>query len=105
MKNKHISRSQDIHSYRTVYANRLYTKYARPVSEIDERKRIPTQRKSKSRDGTVSPIIRLKGDLNGVVLDREACRTVSRNLGHNREEIFGASYFRKDQIPKEMITL
>jgi len=105
LKNKHISRSQDIHSYRAVYANRLYTKYARPVSEIDERKRIPAQRKSKSRDGTVSPIIRLKGDLNGVVLDREVCRTVSRNLGHNREEIFGASYFRKDQIPKEMITL
>ena len=82
MKNKHISRSQDIHSYRAMYANRLYTKNARPVSEIDERKRIPAQRKSKSRDGTVSPIIRLKGDLNGVVLDREACRAVSRNLGH-----------------------
>ena len=105
MSDKHISRSQDIHSYRAVYANRLYLKYARHVSQIDERERIPSQRKAKSRDCKVSPIIRLKGDLNGVALDREACRIVSPNLGHNREEISQASYFRKEQIPKEMITL
>lgn len=105
MKDKHISRSQDIHSYRATYANRIYVKYARPVNEINERNRIPAQRKNKSRDGKVSPIIRLQGDLYGVALDRIACRIVSQNMGHNREEIFQTSYFRKDQVPKEMVTL
>ena len=92
MKDKHISRNQDIHSYRATYANRIYVKYARSVNEINERNRIPAQRKNKSRDGKVSPIIRLQGDLYGVALDRVACRIVSQNMGHNREEIFQTSY-------------
>lgn len=105
MKDKNISRNQDIHSYRATYANRIYVKYARPVDEIEERNRIPSQRKNKSQDGLVSPIIRLQGDLLGIALDRNACRTVSNFLGHEREEIFQNSYLRKDQIPTEMVTL
>lgn len=105
LSDKKISRSQDIHAYRATYANRIYTRYAKPVSKIDEHERIPAQRKSKSSDGRVSPIIRLKGDLYGIALDRTACRIVSQNLGHNREEIFQTSYFRKAQVPKNMVTL
>ena len=84
---------------RAIYANRLYVKYAPPANEINERNRIPTQRKNKSRDGLVSPIIRLQGDLLGVALCRKGCRTVSKCLGHEREEIFQNSYFAKTKYP------
>lgn len=100
-----ISKNQDVHSYRAIYANLLYSKYARPVSQINQNKRIPAQRKNKSADGLVNPVIHLTRDLNGYALDRETCRLVSQNLGHNREEIFQTSYFRTEQIDKSLITL
>ena len=56
------------------------SKYARPVSQINERERIPSQIKAKSRDGKVSPIIRLKGDLQCTILKLVFIKLIKSNL-------------------------
>lgn len=67
------------HKYRADYAARLYRKVARDPKNISNRKEK----------------IFLRNELKGVVLDRKACKIVTKALGHNREEEFPKSYAYK----------
>lgn len=68
----------DNHSYRAVYASRLYQKYARKVKDIPKYERYV-----------------MRKDRAGKVLDRVAMLCVSKNLGHNRIDVVAQSYLYK----------
>ena len=70
-----IPSAADIHSYRADYANRVYHKYARPISELS-RKQIYSCRR----------------DRKGVLLDKAAMRIASNALGHNRISVIAGHY-------------
>lgn len=72
----HVHTHADIHSFRADYASRLYQLYARPVSEIADRKEIYFGRK----------------DLKGTRFDKKALMIVSRALGHNRISVVVEHY-------------
>ena len=72
---KGFHRSLDNHAFRAEYANRLYKALVggRTIPKHDR--------------------IYLRKDLAGTVLSRSACKTVSQQLGHNRN-VFASNYYR-----------
>lgn len=86
---QHVSSNADIHSYRSVYATRLYKMYAR---DIDELRRNHTRFFYKGKD--VSALYICRKDEKGKVLDKQAMELVSKALGHNRLEIVANNYIR-----------
>lgn len=66
----------DNHFYRAAYANRMYKKYARDVSKINNKKEKYIMRKDRA----------------GEVYDRVAMLIVSKNLGHGRVSVIAQSY-------------
>lgn len=70
-----LSSHYDNHSYRAVYAKRIYNKYARKIYQIP-----PTDRYI------------MRKDRAGEIYDKAAMRVASRNLGHNRISVIAQSY-------------
>lgn len=73
----HISSAMDVHHYRSVYCQRLYNSYARPLEQIPDTDRYYCRR-----------------DKRGVVYDRKAMLQVSRALGHNRINVIAGHYLQ-----------
>ena len=73
----HISSAMDVHHYRSVYCQRLYNSYARPLEQIPDTDRYYCRR-----------------DKKGVVYDRKAMLQVSRALGHNRISVIAGHYLQ-----------
>lgn len=73
----HISSAMDVHHYRSVYCQRLYNSYARPLEQIPDTDRYYCRR-----------------DKRGVVYDRKAMLQVSRALGHNRISVIAGHYLQ-----------
>ena len=66
----HIHSKLDVHSLRAAYAVEVYTQNARDLSTLFRGEKYYC-----------------RGDMRGIVLDRNAMRTVSNNLGHNRIQV------------------
>ncbi len=73
-----IDKNMPCHALRSEYAMNLYNSVARPVDSL------PSKDKYHCRK-----------DLQGVVLDKQAMKHVSRALGHERVEVFASNYYRK----------
>lgn len=73
----HIPSAMDVHHYRSVYCQRLYNSYARPLEQIPDTDRYYCRR-----------------DKRGVVYDRKAMLQVSRALGHNRISVIAGHYLQ-----------
>ena len=73
----HIPSAMDVHHYRSVYCQRLYNSYARPLEQIPDTDRYYCRR-----------------DKRGVVYDRKAMLQVSRALGHNRINVIAGHYLQ-----------
>lgn len=71
----HISSAMDVHHYRSVYCQRIYSSYARPLEQI------PSQDRYYCRC-----------DQRGVVYDKKAMLQASRALGHNRISVIAGHY-------------
>lgn len=71
----------DIHYYRSQYATTLYKELARPIETL-------------TRDQKYF----CRGDLKGVVYDRDAMLEVSKALGHNRINVIAAHYLRATEV-------
>jgi len=65
----------DVHSYRSIYANALYHKYARPLDTLSFQEKYYC-----------------RGDMKGKVYDKLAMEKVSLALGHNRICVIAYSY-------------
>lgn len=73
----HIPSAMDVHHYRSVYCQKLYNNYARPLEQIPDIDRYYCRR-----------------DKRGVVYDRKAMLQVSRALGHNRISVIAGHYLQ-----------
>lgn len=71
----HITKHYDNHHYRSVYARRVYDRYARKEKDIPPRERYV-----------------MRKDRAGEVFDRLAMAVASKNLGHNRISVIAQSY-------------
>lgn len=71
----HVHTKADIHYYRSVYACRLYKKYARPVEKLTHDEKYVCRK-----------------DKAGVIYDKQAMLIVSKALGHNRISVIANSY-------------
>lgn len=86
---QYVSRNCDVHSYRADYATYLYKEYARPIKNLNFKKKI------KCADGKYrSEIYVCRGDEKGKKLDRRAIGIISIALGHNREDTSISNYIR-----------
>ena len=84
-----VSKACDVHGYRSDYATMLYRQYARPIEQLDYKRKIMCA------DGKMrSEIYACRGDDIGKKLDRVAIHVISIALGHNREDTAIASYVR-----------
>ncbi|MCL2225087.1 MAG: hypothetical protein FWB96_09005 [Defluviitaleaceae bacterium] len=73
----------DIHSYRADYCKSIYQLHARPVAEIPERDRYYC-----------------RGELRGVIYDKNAMRIASQALGHNRISVIAGHYLYNKEVPQ-----
>lgn len=73
----HISSAMDVHHYRSVYCQRLYDQYARPINQIPRCDRYYC-----------------RNDKRGVIYDKKAMLQVSRALGHNRISVIAGHYLQ-----------
>lgn len=73
----HISSAMDVHHYRSVYCQRVYNQYARPLEQIPSADRYYCRQ-----------------DQKGVIYDRRAMLQVSRALGHNRISVIAGHYLQ-----------
>lgn len=73
----HISSAMDVHHYRSVYCQRLYDQYARPIDQIPQCDRYYCRQ-----------------DKKGVIYDKRAMLQVSRALGHNRISVIAGHYLQ-----------
>lgn len=73
----HISSAMDVHHYRSVYCQRVYDQYARPLEQIPQKDRY---------------YCRL--DKKGVIYDKRAMLQASRTLGHNRISVIAGHYLQ-----------
>lgn len=73
----HISSAMDVHHYRSVYCQRVYDQYARPLEQIPQKDRY---------------YCRL--DKKGVIYDKRAMLQASRSLGHNRISVIAGHYLQ-----------
>lgn len=71
----HLPSAFDNHFYRSRYAQRLYTKYARPIEDIPKEERYV-----------------MRKDRAGEIFDRKAMYIVSKNLGHSRIDVIAQAY-------------
>ena len=65
----------DIHSYRADYCRTIYEMHARPIADIPKNERYYC-----------------RGDLKGVIYDKQAMSVASRALGHNRISVIAEHY-------------
>lgn len=72
---KNVHNAADVHSYRADYARRVYRRYERDSSHLLR-----------------SDMYLCRKDKKGRVLDREAMKMVSQNLGHERISVCAQSY-------------
>ena len=97
----------DIHSYRAVYATRVYNEHKREYKEFKDERLIIYKNKivdcyiAKRRNKPmpigyrdVSSAYYCRNDLKGTVYDRRALFEASRALGHNRETVVAEHYLR-----------
>lgn len=73
----HISSAMDVHHYRSVYCQRVYNQYARPLEQIPSADRYYCRQ-----------------DQKGVIYDRRAMLQASRALGHNRISVIAGHYLQ-----------
>ena len=71
----HITKRYDNHYYRSVYAKRVYDRYARREKDIPQSERYV-----------------MRKDRAGEVFDKLAMAVTSKNLGHNRIDVIAQSY-------------
>lgn len=71
----HVPEGLRPHKYRAKYAERVYKSVERDINTIPFEERV-----------------HLRKELRGIVLDRKACKVVSKAIGHNRSEEFQKSY-------------
>ena len=88
----------DIHGIRSLYATDYYVSIARNPNDIPKSERIPLkhEKRDNSRPNqkrTSAPGV-YRRRFDGKKFDRKAMLTVSRSLGHNREDVMIASYLR-----------
>ena len=79
----HISSAMDVHHYRSVYCQRLYDKYARPIDQIPQRDRYYCRQ-----------------DKKGTIYDKKAMLQVSKALGHNRISVVAGHYLNLQHLQK-----
>lgn len=79
----HVSSAMDVHHYRSVYCQRIYSSYARPLEQI------PSQDRYYCRC-----------DQRGVVYDKKAMLQASRALGHNRISVIAGHYLNLQHLQK-----
>lgn len=84
-----VSKACDVHGYRSDYATMLYRQYARPIEQLDYKKKILCV-DCKYRSERYA----CRGEDTGKRLDRAAIHVISIALGHNREDTAIASYVR-----------
>ncbi len=70
-----VHNGADIHHYRGIYAERVYSSQARPIATLQG-----------------SEKYHCRGDKKGVVYDRQALQIASQALGHNRVSVIPAHY-------------
>lgn len=74
-----IPNGADIHSYRAIYATKMYKLYARSKNDIPKNERYCCRK-----------------DLKGIWYDKKAMSIVSKALGHNRISVIAGHYIRKE---------
>ncbi len=84
---QHVPGNADIHSYRGMYASRVYKQYARPIDKI------PYKEAEKGRRYQPE-VYCCRKDEKGKKLDKVAMEKASKALGHNRLEIVANNYLR-----------
>lgn len=72
-----VPSAMDVHHYRSQYATALYHQLERPIDSLER-----------------SEQYICRGDLKGVIYDREAMANVSNALGHNRINVIAEHYLR-----------
>lgn len=73
----HISSAMDVHHYRSIYCQRIYNQYARPVDQIPLADRYYCRR-----------------DKKGLIYDKKAMLQASSALGHNRISVIAGHYLQ-----------
>ena len=73
----HISSAMDVHHYRSVYCQRVYDSYARPVDQIPPRDRYYC-----------------RCDQRGIIYDKRGMLQASKALGHNRISVIAEHYLQ-----------
>lgn len=73
----HISSAMDVHHYRSVYCQRIYSSYARPLEQIPAADRYYCRQ-----------------DQKGIIFDKKAMLQASRALGHNRISVIAGHYLQ-----------
>lgn len=79
----HISSAMDVHHYRSVYCQRVYDQYARPLEQIPQSDRYYC-----------------RSDRRGVIYDKKAMLQASRALGHNRISVIAGHYLNLQHLQK-----
>lgn len=74
---EHIPSAMDVHHYRSVYCQRIYDQYARPLDKIPAADRYYC-----------------RSDKKGTVYDRKAMLQASKTLGHNRISVIAGHYLQ-----------
>lgn len=86
---QYVSTNCDVHGYRADYATSIYRQYARPIEQLDYRKKI------RCSDGKYrSEIYICRGSERGKQLDRRTVSIISIALGHSREDTAITNYIR-----------
>lgn len=79
----HISSAMDVHYYRSIYCQRIYNQYARPVNQIPRHDRYYCRQ-----------------DKKGVIYDKRAMLQASKSLGHNRISVIAGHYLNLQHLQK-----
>lgn len=80
----HISSAMDVHHYRSIYCQRIYNQYARPVNQIPRHDRYYCRQ-----------------DKKGVIYDKRAMLQASKSLGHNRISVIAGHYLNLQHLQKQ----
>ena len=75
---EHISSAMDVHYYRSVYCQRIYDSYARPLEQIPPADRYYCRQ-----------------DKKGLIYDKKAMLQASKALGHNRISVIAEHYLQQ----------
>lgn len=80
----HISSAMDVHHYRSIYCQRIYNQYARPVNQIPRHDRYYCRQ-----------------DKKDVIYDKRAMLQASKSLGHNRISVIAGHYLNLQHLKKQ----